>query len=150
MQHIAGVDRRASPGHEIAAVHFEAAVARWKSLRRNDERRLRRIAARTGNARLRRAAQSYLRAYGGFCEIGANVRGLPLALAVAGAHRTLLTLDNVPDRTSVHFMARFYENVAKRGMSYVDAFVQTKRDAWAGKIAHFDARWTYAYVLFEH
>lgn len=82
--------------------------------------------------------------------VTSTVRGLPLALSVAGARRTLLTVEKVDDAATVQFMARFYENLLEGGMSYADAFIKTKRDAWAGKIDGFPAALTSAYILFEH
>lgn len=79
-----------------------------------------------------------------------TVRGLPLALSVAGARRTLLSVEEVDDAATAQFMARFYENLFGGGMSYADAFIKTKRDAWAGKIDGFPAEQTSAYILFEH
>lgn len=79
-----------------------------------------------------------------------TVRGLPLALSVAGARRTLLTVDEVGDRATAQFMTRFYENLFGGGMSYADAFIKTKRDAWAGTIDGFPAALTSAYIFFEH
>lgn len=82
--------------------------------------------------------------------VTSTVRGLPLALSVAGARRTLLTVEEVGDQATMQFMARFYENLFKDGMSYADAFIKTKREAWAGKIDGFSAELTSAYILFEH
>ncbi|MBN9220525.1 MAG: CHAT domain-containing protein [Mesorhizobium sp.] len=81
--------------------------------------------------------------------VTSTVRGLPLALSVAGARRTLLTVEEVGDQATMQFMARFYENLFG-GMSYADAFIKTKREAWAGKIDGFPAASTSAYILFEH
>jgi hypothetical protein len=80
----------------------------------------------------------------------ATVRGLPLALSVAGARRSLLTIDAVPDRATANFMIRYYEHLTREGMDYAKAFIATKRDAWAGNIEDFPPDLTYAYVLFEH
>jgi hypothetical protein len=82
--------------------------------------------------------------------VTSTVRGLPLALSVAGARRTLLTVEKVDDAATMQFMARFYENLFDGGMSYADAFIKTKREAWAGKIDGFPAALTSAYILFEH
>ena len=82
--------------------------------------------------------------------VTSTVRGLPLALSVAGARRTLLTVEEVGDQETMQFMARFYENLFGGGMSYADAFIKTKREAWAGKIDGFPADLTSAYILFEH
>ncbi|CAM5309884.1 hypothetical protein MAUB1S_05393 [Mycolicibacterium aubagnense] len=82
--------------------------------------------------------------------VTSTVRGLPLALSVAGARRTLLTVEKVSDAATVQFMARFYENLLGGDLSYADAFIKTKRDAWAGKIDGFPADLTSAYILFEH
>jgi len=81
--------------------------------------------------------------------VTSTVRGLPLALSVAGARRTLLTVEEVGDEATMQFMARFYENLFG-GISYADAFIKTKREAWAGKIDGFPAASTSAYILFEH
>ncbi|MFE0015241.1 CHAT domain-containing protein [Mesorhizobium sp. NPDC059054] len=82
--------------------------------------------------------------------VTSTVRGLPLALSVAGTRRTLLTVEKVDDAATVQFMARFYENLLGGDLSYADAFVKTKRDAWAGQIDGFPAALTSAYILFEH
>lgn len=82
--------------------------------------------------------------------VTSTVRGLPLALSVAGARRTLLTVERVDDAATMQFMARFYGNLFDGGISYADAFIKTKREAWAGKIGGFPAALTSAYILFEH
>ncbi|HXV30427.1 MAG TPA: CHAT domain-containing protein, partial [Sinorhizobium sp.] len=82
--------------------------------------------------------------------ITSAVRGLPLALSVAGARRSLLTVDKVPDDATARFMIRFYEHLTAADMSYAQAFIRTKRDAWAGKIKGVSPELTYAYILFEH
>lgn len=82
--------------------------------------------------------------------VTSTVRGLPLALSVAGARRTLLTVEKVGDAATAQFMARFYENLLGGGLSYAAAFIKTKRDAWAGQIDGFPADLTGAYILFEH
>lgn len=82
--------------------------------------------------------------------VTSTVRGLPLALAVAGARRTLLTIDSVPDEATSRFMIRFHEHLLRDGMTYSKAFIETKRDAWAGRIEGVDPDLTYAFVLFEH
>ena len=82
--------------------------------------------------------------------VTATVRGLPMALSIAGARRSLLTIDNVPDRATSRFMIRFHEHLLRDGMSYSKAFIATKRDAWAGRIEGVDPELTYAFVLFEH
>jgi len=86
----------------------------------------------------------------GASSLTSTVRGLPLALSVAGARRTLLTVEPVGDTATAQFMARFYENLFDGGLSYADAFIKTKRDAWAGKIDGFLPALTAAYILFEH
>ncbi|TPL95532.1 CHAT domain-containing tetratricopeptide repeat protein [Mesorhizobium sp. B2-3-12] len=82
--------------------------------------------------------------------VTSTVRGLPLALSVAGARRTLLTVEEVDDAATMQFMARFYENLFDGRISYADAFIKTKREAWAGKIDGFAPELTSAYILFEH
>lgn len=82
--------------------------------------------------------------------VTATVRGLPMALSIAGARRSLLTIDNVPDQATSRFMIRFHEHLLRDGMSYSKAFIATKRDAWAGRIEGVDPELTYAFVLFEH
>ncbi|MEB2843290.1 CHAT domain-containing protein [Rhizobiales bacterium RZME27] len=75
-------------------------------------------------------------------------RGLPVALASAGARRVLLTVEVVGDEATAAFMQRFYSFVLEKGLSYDDAFLATKRDAWAGKIRNFSPRDTAAYVFY--
>ncbi|MEH0073226.1 CHAT domain-containing tetratricopeptide repeat protein [Pannonibacter sp. Pt2] len=82
--------------------------------------------------------------------VTATVRGLPMALSIAGARRSLLTIDNVPDQATSRFMIRFHEHLLGDGMTYSKAFIETKRDAWAGRIEGVDPELTYAFVLFEH
>lgn len=82
--------------------------------------------------------------------VTSTVRGLPLALSVAGARRTLWTVERVDDAATMQLMARFYGNLFDAGISYADAFIKTKREAWAGKIGGFPAALTSAYILFEH
>jgi len=79
-----------------------------------------------------------------------TLRGLPLALSVAGARRTLLTIDEVPDTETARFMARFYEHLITEDMSYVDAFIATKRDAWANRIDGVAPETARAFILFEN
>lgn len=78
------------------------------------------------------------------------VRGLPLALSVAGARRTLLTLDKVDDRATMKFMVRFYRNLLDGGLSYADAFIKTKRQVWANVVEGVPPGITRAFVFFEH
>lgn len=82
--------------------------------------------------------------------VTSTIRGLPLALSVAGVRRSLLTLDAVPDAATSRFMIRYYEHLTAPGTSYADAFIRTKRDAWAGRIDGVSPDQTYAFVLFEH
>ncbi len=62
-----------------------------------------------------------------------GLRGLPSALAAAGAKRSLLALWPVDDAGAAAFMARFYETLAT-GATYEAAFRATKRAAIAGEI----------------
>ncbi|WP_337267565.1 CHAT domain-containing protein [Oryzifoliimicrobium ureilyticus] len=82
--------------------------------------------------------------------ISSTLRGLPLALSVAGARRSLLTIDSIPDEATSRFMIRFYQHMLNDKLSYSDAFIRTKRDAWKGDIPDVPPDMTYAFVLFEH
>ncbi|QOZ23600.1 CHAT domain-containing tetratricopeptide repeat protein [Bradyrhizobium sp. CCBAU 51753] len=90
------------------------------------------------------------------CETGrgdesfvSGLRGLPTALGIAGARRSLLTLWPVADEGTANFAVRFYEHLAS-GLTYSDALRQTRRDARDGKVtgAADPAVWA-AFVLFE-
>lgn len=78
------------------------------------------------------------------------VRGLPLALSVAGARRTLLTLDKVDDQVTMKFMVRFYRNLLDGKLSYADAFIKTKREVWANAVEGVPPGIARAFVLFQH
>jgi hypothetical protein len=79
-----------------------------------------------------------------------TLRGLPLALSVAGARRALLTVDKVPDSATARFMTRFYEHLVEDEMPYADAFNATKRDAWAGRIDGVGPEFARAFIMFEN
>jgi CHAT domain-containing protein/tetratricopeptide (TPR) repeat protein len=91
------------------------------------------------------------------CETGrgeetfvGGLRGLPTAVNIAGARRSLLTLLPVADEGTANFMTRFYEHLVG-GMSYADALRQTRRDAIAGNVpgAKSPLVWA-AFVMFEN
>lgn len=63
-----------------------------------------------------------------------GLRGMPTALAVAGAKRSILALWPVLDRGAASFMVQFYSYVFGENSSYEAAFRKTKLDAIAGKI----------------
>lgn len=64
-----------------------------------------------------------------------GLRGIPAALAISGADRSLLALWGVPDEGAANFMTNFYSHLLTEGMSYESAYRATKRDAMAGKVA---------------
>ena len=64
-----------------------------------------------------------------------GLRGLPSALAVAGAERSILVLWTIPDHGAATFMVRFYEHLWHAHMDYELAFRRTKVEATAGKIS---------------
>jgi CHAT domain-containing protein/tetratricopeptide (TPR) repeat protein len=64
-----------------------------------------------------------------------GLRGIPAALAVSGAKRSLLALWTVPDEGTANFMTKFYRHLLSENMTYESAFRATKRDAMAGRIA---------------
>ncbi len=68
-----------------------------------------------------------------------GLRGIPAALAVSGAKRSLLALWTVPDEGTANFMTAFYRHLLTEGMTYEAAFRTTKRDAMAGRIAGAEA-----------
>ncbi len=79
-----------------------------------------------------------------------NVRGLPTALAIAGARRSLLTLWAVDDEGTANFMARYYHILTHDKLDYVSALRKTRIEAMNGKIdkAGDPMLWA-AFVLFE-
>jgi len=79
-----------------------------------------------------------------------GLRGLPTAVNIAGARRSLLTLWPVADEGTANFMTRFYEHLVG-GMRYADALRQTRRDAVAGDVpgAGSPLVWA-AFVMFEN
>ena len=91
------------------------------------------------------------------CETGrgeetfvGGLRGLPTAIGIAGAKRSLLTLWPVSDDGTAEFMVRYYEHLVS-GMAYAGALRQTRRDAIAGKLpsAKDPLVWA-AFVMFEN
>ena len=62
-----------------------------------------------------------------------GLRGLPTAINIAGAKRSLLTLWPVDDAGTAAFMVGFYDRLAA-GQTYPEALRQTRRDARDGKI----------------
>jgi len=79
-----------------------------------------------------------------------NVRGLPTALAIAGARRSLLTLWSVDDEGTANFMARYYQILTEDKLDYAAALRRTRIEAISGKIdkASDPSLWA-AFVLFE-
>lgn len=78
------------------------------------------------------------------------VRGLPLALARAGARRSLVTLEEIPDFQTARVMERFYQHVTTGGMTYSEAFLLTKREIWANEIDGVSEDVASAFVLYLH
>lgn len=79
-----------------------------------------------------------------------GLRGLPTAINIAGAKRSLLTLWPVDDAGTAAFMTGFYGHLAN-GQTYSQALRQTRRDARDGKIAGAqDPRVWAAFVMFEN
>lgn len=80
-----------------------------------------------------------------------SVRGLPTALAIAGARRSLLTLWEVSDEGTANFMARLYQVLADDNLDYAAALRQVRIEAIHGKIkaAEDPSVWA-AFVLFEN
>ena len=79
-----------------------------------------------------------------------GLRGLPTAINIAGAKRSLLTLWPVDDAGTAEFMVAFYSYLSA-GKTYPEALRQTRRDARAGKIAGAkDPRVWAAFVMFEN
>lgn len=91
------------------------------------------------------------------CETGrgeetfvGGLRGLPTAIGIAGAKRSLLTLWPVDDTGTEQFMVQFYKHLAA-GQTYPEALRQTRLDAIAGKLsAAKDPRVWAAFVMFEN
>ena len=91
------------------------------------------------------------------CETGrgeetfvGGLRGLPTAINIAGAKRSLLTLWPVDDAGTEQFMVRFYEHLIG-GETYPQALRQTRLDAIAGQLpaAEDPLVWA-AFVMFEN
>jgi CHAT domain-containing protein len=80
-----------------------------------------------------------------------SVRGLPTALAIAGARRSLLTLWEVSDEGTANFMARLYQVLADDKLDYAAALRKVRIEAIHGKIkaAEDPSVWA-AFVLFEN
>ncbi|NEW92617.1 CHAT domain-containing protein [Rhodopseudomonas sp. BR0M22] len=80
-----------------------------------------------------------------------SVRGLPTALAIAGARRSLLTLWEVSDAGTANFMARLYQVLADDNLDYASALRKVRIEAIHGKIkaAEDPSVWA-AFVLFEN
>jgi len=79
-----------------------------------------------------------------------GLRGLPTAINIAGAKRSLLTLWPVDDAGTAAFMVGFYHYLAA-GQTYPQALRQTRRDARDGKISGAqDPRVWAAFVMFEN
>lgn len=79
-----------------------------------------------------------------------GLRGLPTAIDIAGAKRSLLTLWPVDDAGTAAFMVGFYRHLAA-GQTYPEALRQTRRDARDGKISGAqDPRVWAAFVMFEN
>lgn len=79
-----------------------------------------------------------------------SVRGMPTALAIAGARRSLLTLWEVADEGTANFMARFYQVLADDGLDYASALRKVRIEAIQGRItaAKDPSVWA-AFVFFE-
>ncbi len=79
-----------------------------------------------------------------------SVRGLPTALAISGARRSLLTLWEVADEGTANFMARFYQVLADDDLDYPSALRKVRIEAMHGKIkaAEDPSVWA-AFVFFE-
>jgi CHAT domain-containing protein len=79
-----------------------------------------------------------------------GLRGLPTAINIAGAKRSLLTLWPVDDAGTAAFMVSFYGHLAA-GHTYPEALRQARRDARDGKISGAqDPRVWAAFVMFEN
>jgi len=91
------------------------------------------------------------------CETGrgeetfvGGLRGLPTAINIAGAKRSLLTLWPVNDTGTAMFMERYYEHLVT-GMTYAAALKQTRRDAIEGRIKGAESLLVWAaFVMFEN
>ncbi|MCO5146068.1 MAG: CHAT domain-containing protein [Aquamicrobium sp.] len=91
------------------------------------------------------------------CETGrgeetfvGGLRGLPTAIDIAGARRSLLTLWPVADDGTAEFMVRYYEYLTE-GRTWSEALRQTRREAIGGELpaANSPLVWG-AFVLFEN
>ncbi|RWO46755.1 MAG: CHAT domain-containing protein [Mesorhizobium sp.] len=79
-----------------------------------------------------------------------GLRGLPTAINIAGAKRSLLALWPVDDAGTAAFMVSFYGHLAA-GRTYPEALRQARRDARGGKISGAqDPRVWAAFVMFEN
>jgi CHAT domain-containing protein len=71
----------------------------------------------------------------GTASYAEGLAGLPSALAVAGARRSLLALWPVTDPGTAVFMRRFYEHLAATPGEYEAALRAAKLDVIAGRLA---------------
>ncbi|RUV19642.1 CHAT domain-containing protein [Mesorhizobium sp. M7A.F.Ca.MR.245.00.0.0] len=79
-----------------------------------------------------------------------GLRGLPTAINIAGAKRSLLALWPVDDAGTAAFMVSFYGHLAA-GRTYPEALRQARRDARDGEISGAqDPRVWAAFVMFEN
>ena len=62
-----------------------------------------------------------------------GLRGLPTALAIAGAKRSIVTLWPVSGLGAANFMLRYYQHLWHLKRDYAEAFRRTKLEATAGK-----------------
>lgn len=91
------------------------------------------------------------------CETGrgeetfvGGMRGLPTAIDIAGARRSLLTLWPVADDGTAEFMVRYYEHLTE-GRTWSEALRLTRRDAIAGRLPAASSPLVWgAFVLFEN
>lgn len=80
-----------------------------------------------------------------------SVRGLPTALAIDGARRSLLTLWEVSDEGTANFMARLYQVLADDSLDYASALRKVRVEAIHGRIKAAEAPSVWAaFVLFEN
>lgn len=91
------------------------------------------------------------------CETGrgdesfiSGLRGLPTAVSISGAKRSLLALWPVDDAGTEQFMVRFYQHLVG-GETYPEALRRTRRDAINGDLpAAKDPTVWAAFVMFEN
>lgn len=84
----------------------------------------------------------------GTAQAGDGMMGLPRAFMVAGSRHVGATLWSVDDTVTADFMARMYKKIEKNGMTYAQAYRQTKTEFIKSDDCAHPYYWA-AFVLYE-